>query len=255
MITIITVCYNSAAVIRGAFESVLSQDYRDIDYIVVDGGSTDGTVDVIKEYEPKFSGRLSGGMRWVSERDNGLYDAMNKGIRMASGEIVGILNSDDVYADNHVVSDIANAFAQEKTDAVYGDLLYVKNGRPYRYWRAGCQRSFVTGWMPPHPAFFVRRELYAKYGAFRLDCGTAADYELMLRFLEKRKASAAYVPRTLVFMAAGGASGAGVKARLRAAIFDDYAWEINGLRPAFYTMPLKKISKLFQFGKKSSLNL
>jgi hypothetical protein len=109
--------------------------------------------------------------------------------------------------------------------------------------------------MPPHPAFFVKRAVYEKYGLFRLDCGTAADYELMLRFLEKRKASAAYVPRTLVFMATGGASSRGIRSLLRAAAFDDYAWEINGLRPAFYSIPLKKISKLFQFGKKSSLNL
>jgi glycosyltransferase involved in cell wall biosynthesis len=249
-ITIITVCLNSKATIRNTFETVLSQNYQDIEYIVIDGVSTDNTVNIIKEYEPKFNGR----MQWITESDNGIYDAMNKGIKMASGDIVGILNSDDRYVNNNVLSLIHNTITETKVDSCYGDLLYVKDGKPYRYWKSGEPQSFIAGWMPPHPAFFVKKAVYEKYGLFRLDCGTAADYEIMLRLLEKNKVSTAHIPETIVCMTAGGVSNWGIKSKIRASVFDDYAWEINNLHPAFYTLPLKKLRKLSQFIERPIFN-
>jgi glycosyltransferase involved in cell wall biosynthesis len=245
-ISVITVCRNSVLTIRDTFDSVLAQTYPDIEYIVIDGASDDGTVDIIKEYESRFNVM----MRWISERDSGIYDAMNKGVRMAGGDIVGILNSDDRYASNSVLSLVHSAITENNADSCYGDLLYVKNGKPHRYWRAGERKTFVSGWMPPHPAFFVKKAVYDHYGLFRLDCGTAADYEIMLRFLEKHKISTAYIPEIVVLMTAGGVSNMGVKSKIRASIFDDYAWEINNMCPAFYTLPSKKLRKVFQFIKK-----
>jgi glycosyltransferase involved in cell wall biosynthesis len=204
-------------------------------------------VDIIKEYEPKFNGK----MRWITEADNGIYDAMNKGIKMASGDIIGILNSDDKYAHNKILSLIHNTISIIKVDSCYGDLLYIKDGKPYRYWKSGAPQSFITGWMPPHPAFFVKKVVYEKYGLFRLDCGTAADYEIMLRFLEKNKISTTYIPETIVCMTAGGVSNLGIKSKIRAGVFDDYAWEINNIHPAIYTLLFKKLRKLTQFIKKS----
>jgi glycosyltransferase involved in cell wall biosynthesis len=222
---------------------VLNQTYQNIEYIVVDGGSTDTTIDLIKRYEGAFNGRMC----WISEPDNGMYDAMNKGIRLASGDIIGILNSDDRYAHNDVLNLVYKQFKTYGSQSVYGDLFYVDDDKPYRYWRAGTQRPFASGWMPPHPAFFVKKIIYENYGLFRLDCGTAADYELMLRFIEKQGISTSYIPKPLVLMQRGGRSGDGIKSRLRAAVFDDYAWEINGLHPAPYTFLFKKLSKIKQF--------
>jgi glycosyltransferase involved in cell wall biosynthesis len=165
-ISIITVCYNSASTIRDTFDSILSQSYSDIEFIVVDGGSTDSTVSIIKEYEPRFNGR----MRWVSEQDNGIYDAMNKGILMSTGEIIGILNSDDFYASEEVLSLVDKTITTKNIDSCYGNLLYKKNNKPYRYWRSGKQESFKLGWMPPHPAFFIKKVVYEKYGLIRIDC-------------------------------------------------------------------------------------
>ena len=148
-----------------------------------------------------------------SEPDKGIYDAMNKGVRLASGTIVGILNSDDCYAASDVLSSVLTAFEENHTETAYGNLMYVKNNKPYRYWKSGKYVSFKYGWMPPHPSFFVRKDAYEKYGMYRFDCGVNADYELMLRFLEKEKASTVWIDRVLVKMAAGGASGNGLKSR------------------------------------------
>jgi glycosyltransferase involved in cell wall biosynthesis len=241
--TIITVCYNSAATIRDTFESVLNQNYYDIDYIVVDGNSNDETVLIIKEYEQKFKGK----MRWISENDKGLYDAMNKGIKMAYGEIIGILNSDDYYASNNVLSLVINAIKEKNIDSCYGNLLYIKNNKPYRYWRSGQQKSFKFGWMPPHPSLFVKRSVYEKYGYFRLDCGYAADYELMLRFFEKIHISTYWINELFVKMRVGGASNKRISSRINAYNDDKTAWVVNNLKPYYFTLILKKISKIPQY--------
>jgi glycosyltransferase len=244
-ISIITVVYNNITTIKDTIESVLSQDYADIEYIIVDGGSTDGTLEVIKSYGNRIT-------KFISEPDKGIYDAMNKGLRLATGKIAGILNSDDFYADSTVISSVIATFQQQKTDSVYGDLVYVKpqnTQQVLRYWRSGKynRKKFLFGWMPPHPAFFVKRELYEKLGYFNLDFTSAADYELMLRFLYKHRISAAYLPKLLVKMRAGGKSNKSVENRVKANREDKDAWIVNNLKFLPFTFILKPIRKIPQF--------
>ena len=244
-ISIVTVSYNSSLTITRTIESVLSQKNIDLEYIIVDGASKDGTVDIIRQYAEKKSC-----IKWISEKDNGIYDAMNKGIGLATGEVIGILNSDDYYAGDTVLEEIVKKFCDDNTlESCYGNLLYVKNKKPYRYWKSGEPRSFINGWMPPHPAFFVRKKVYEKYGVFRLDCGTAADYELMLRFLEKYKITTAWLDNIITFMTAGGASNSGFTSRINAHKNDEMAWDINKLERNMFTLYLKKIRKIPQFVK------
>jgi glycosyltransferase involved in cell wall biosynthesis len=242
-ITIITVCYNSATTIRDTFESVLNQTCSEIDYVVIDGNSKDETVSIIKEYEKKFNGR----MRWISEPDNGLYDAMNKGIQMAKGEIIGILNSDDYYASNNVLELVAKTFSEENVDSCYGNLLYIKNEKPYRLWKSGKRKSFKLGWMPPHPCFFVKKAIYEKLGYYRLDCGSAADYELMLRFFEKENITTQWVNELLIIMRIGGISNSSIISRIKAYKDDKKGWVVNDLTPLFLTLFMKKIFKIPQY--------
>jgi glycosyltransferase involved in cell wall biosynthesis len=244
-ISIITVCCNSASTIRYTIKSVFNQTYYDIEYILVDGNSTDETVSIIKEYELRFSGR----MRWISEPDNGLYDAMNKGIRMATGDIIGILNSDDKYTSNDILSIVNKAMTDNNVESCYGDILYIKNGWPFRYWKSGNRISFKYGWMPPHPSFFVRKEIYEKYGAFRLDCGVNADYELMLRFFDICKISTIWINKVFVYMSVGGESNGSLKARFGAISNDRIAWKVNNIHPYFFTLFLKRLRKIPQFFK------
>lgn len=253
-ISIITVCYNSGKTIARTIESVLVQKSVRLEYLIIDGASQDSTVEIAESYRPQFEAK---GMayRIQSEPDNGIYDAMNKGIALATGDIIGILNSDDCYSAPDVLSAVRAAFEQGRADSVYGNLLYVKDGRSYRYWRAGCQRSFRTGWMPPHPAFFVKKSVYEKWGVFRLDCGINADYELMLRFLEARQVTATWLDRTLVHMEAGGTSNSGVRSRIEGMRNDCLAWERNGMRPGTLTILAKKLRKLPQFLRAKSVML
>ena len=204
-ISIITATYNSGATLRDTVESVLRQSYKDIEYIIIDGKSKDNTLDIIRDYEPKFNGR----MHWVSEPDRGLYDAMNKGIRMATGDVIGILNSDDFYAFPDVLAVIAKGV--EGVDAVYGDLDFVDCddiGKVVRQWR-GSQHtpgSFFKGWHPAHPTFYARKECFEKLGGFDISFNVSADFELMLRFLEKGHLTSRYIPYTFVKMRIGGES-------------------------------------------------
>lgn len=242
-ISIITVSYNSSLTISRTIESVLSQKKIDLEYIIVDGASKDGTVDIIRGYAEKNSC-----IKWISEKDKGIYDAMNKGIGLATGEVIGILNSDDYYAGDTVLEEIVKKFYDDNfLESCYGNLLYIKENKPYRYWKSGKPRSFITGWMPPHPAFFVRSTVYEKYGVFRLDCGTAADYELMLRFLEKHQITTAWLDNIITFMTAGGASNSGLESRINAHKSDEMAWCFNGLKKNLLTLYLKKIRKLPQY--------
>jgi glycosyltransferase involved in cell wall biosynthesis len=244
-ISIITVCYNSASTIRYTIESVFKQAHNDIEYILVDGNSTDETISIVKEYEPRFNGR----MRWISEPDNGLYDAMNKGISMATGDIIGILNSDDIYASSDILSIVNKITAENNVDSCYGNILYIKNGRPFRYWKSGNHKSFKRGWMPPHPSFFVRKDVYEKHGVFRLDCGINADYELLLRFLDICKISTMWINKIFVYMNAGGKSNSSLKVRFDAIGNDRIAWKVNNIHPYFFTLFLKRLRKIPQFFK------
>jgi glycosyltransferase len=243
-ISILTVTYNSAATLRDTINSVQKQGYPKVEHVIVDGLSTDGTVDIIRSY-PHIT-------NWVSEKDKGLYDAMNKAIDRSHGDIIGILNSDDIYQDSKVLARVMETFVNEHCDAVYGDLVYVDaedTGKVIRYWKSGdySPGAFKWGWMPPHPTFFVRRSLYERFGKFNTELKTAADYELMLRFIHKHGARVAYVPHVLVRMRTGGASNQDISTRFRANRQDRQAWEINGLSPYWFTLYLKPLRKLKQY--------
>ena len=243
-ISIITATYNSAATIRDTLEAIAVQHHPDIEHIIVDGGSNDDTLDIIASY-PHVSKLISG-------KDDGIYDAMNKGISVASGEIIGILNSDDLYTDDRVLSDVAAVFANPEVMTVYADLQYVDPGdlrKVRRRWISGPfkRNNFYYGWMPPHPTFFVRRQVYDRAGVFNLDLRSAADYELMLRILVKLGIGAHYIPRVIVKMRSGGASNASLFNRLRGNKEDRMAWKLNGLKPYFFTLYLKPLRKINQF--------
>lgn len=183
-ISVITVCYNSIATLHDTLESILRQTYPDVESIVVDGASKDGTVELIEKYSHQFSGR----MKWISEPDKGIYDAMNKGIGMATGDVIGFLNADDYYQDENVLETIAEAFARHGTDAVHGNLHYINGAREIvRTWRGTeyTPGSFQRGWNPAHPTFYCKKDCFTRYGGFNPAIGSAADFELMLRFIEK----------------------------------------------------------------------
>jgi glycosyltransferase involved in cell wall biosynthesis len=244
-VSIITVVYNRHDTIAEAIESVLQQTYADIEYIVVDGASTDGTVSIIQQYADRIS-------KFVSETDGGLYDALNKGITMATGEIIGFLHADDTFLNPNVVSLIAAAFENQGTDSVYADLVYVDRLRvtkAVRNWKSGSfkRSNFIYGWMPPHPTFFVKREIYQRLGLYNTTFKSAADYELMLRYLYKHNISTTYIPEYLVKMRMGGKSNLSFKNRINANREDYQAWLLNDIKPKFYTRYLKPLRKLIQF--------
>jgi len=244
-ISIITVTYNSAQTVEETILSVMNQSYSDIEYIVIDGLSEDNTMQIVEKYRKKIS-------KIISEKDQGLYDALNKGIALATGEVVGILHSDDFYTSNNVIQKYANLFQKTGCDAVYSDLYYVDRvdtNKIIRKWKSGdyTQNSFINGWMPPHPTFFVKKEVYSKFGNFNTSFQTAADYELMLRLVHKHKISMAYLPEYTVKMRIGGASNVSFKSRIKANLEDRKAWRINDLKPRFYTLYLKPLRKIFQF--------
>jgi len=244
-ISIITVTYNSAATIEQTILSVIGQSYADIEYIIVDGQSTDNTLGIIEKYRNRIA-------RVISEKDNGLYDALNKGIALATGGVIGFLHSDDFYIDEQVIEKYAKLFADKNPDAVYSDLYYVDKtdtNKIVRKWKSGNYRpkAFVNGWMPPHPTFFVKKDLYLKFGKFNLDFKSAADYELMLRFIHKHQVQLAYLPEYTIKMRVGGKSNVTMQNRINANLEDRRAWEINGLKPRFYTLYLKPLRKILQF--------
>lgn len=209
IISIITVCYNSAKTIEQTICSVLAQDYPHIQYIIIDGGSTDGTQEIIARYRDRIA-------IYVSEQDKGIYDAMNKGIAHATGDIIGLLNADDLYANHNIISKVAETFKDNSVQACYGDLLYFSCHHPQqvvRYWKAGEFKLglFSKGWNPPHPTFFVRQEHYRRWGGFDTSYAMGNDVELMMRFLEKHHLKTVYIPELLVKMRSGGVSNRGLK--------------------------------------------
>jgi glycosyltransferase len=243
-ITIVTATFNAADTLAESIRSVAEQS-RTVRHVLVDGGSTDSTGAIIESNIDRFG-------RVIREPDNGIYDALNKGILHAGDGVIGILHADDMFADESTIETVLEAFKSPGVEAVYGDLDYVNRtntGKIVRRWRAGEFRaqSFYQGWMPPHPTFFVRRECYEKYGLYRLDLGTAADYELMLRFLLVHNIRVKYIPRVLVKMRVGGVSNSSIRAHLRANRMDRKAWQVNGLRPYPWTLFAKPLRKLGQW--------
>lgn len=247
-VSIITVCYNSAKTIEDTIQSVVNQTYDNIEYIVIDGVSTDNTLEIINKYKNQIT-------TIICEKDKGIYDAINKGIGIATGDIIANLNSDDFYIDNNVIADVVATFEKEKTDTLYGDLYYVDavdTNKIVRYWKSKAYKEglFLKGWMPPHPTFFVKKVVYQKHGLFDLQFKSAADYEIMLRFIHRFKTSIAYLPRVVVKMRVGGVSNASLSNRIKANKEDRRAWEVNGLKPTAFTLIFKPLSKILQFVKK-----
>lgn len=246
-VSIITSVYNNEKTIEDAIKSVLSQTYQNIEYIVVDGASKDGTVDVIKKYEDKIS-------TFVSERDKGIYDGLNKGVSLATGDIIAFLHSDDIYADENIISEVVEHFKKTNTASIYGDLVYVDKddtSKIFRYWKSGkySLQKLCNGWMPPHPTFFVKKEFYDKYGKFDLAFGISADYDFMLRMLGKYKITTSYLPKVLYKMRVGGASNRSLKNIIQKSREDIKALKNNNIG-GIHTILMKNLSKIPQFLKK-----
>lgn len=248
-ISIITATYNSEITIGDTIKSVLRQTYKDIEYIIVDGGSTDGTISLVKSYENEFQGRL----KWISEKDRGIYDAMNKGIRLATGDVVGILNSDDFYTDVDILQTVADTFRHEDNiDAVYGDIHFVREdnlGKCVRYYSSKMFSPFWLrfGYMPAHPSFYCRREVLVKSGLYRLDYKIGADYEMMVRLFKKQKITAKYIAKDFVTMRTGGASNSNVRSRLTLIREDVKACRDNGVYTNSLLICLKYLYKIFEY--------
>ena len=243
-VSIITATYNSSETVKDTLESILRQTHKNIEHIIIDGLSKDKTLEIIEQY-PHIA-------KVISEADKGIYDAMNKGLAQATGDIVGILNSDDFYAYDSVIEDIVELFNNEPIDAMYADLQIVNRdniGKILRTWHSGNfnPKRFYRGWMPPHPTFFVRRSIYEQFGTFDTSFSSAADYELMLRLLLRNGVSVAYLPKKIVKMRSGGQSSLNLLNRIKAHKEDFRAWGKNGLKPKFYTLPFKPLSKIKQF--------
>jgi glycosyltransferase len=291
-ISIITVTLNNKAGLLRAIESVRSQTYKNVEHIIVDGGSTDGTAEVINNEELTINN-----LKFLSEKDNGIYDAINKGINLATGDVIGLLHSDDFYADEYALERYAEVFFGEDksvasihrngkggVEAVYSDLVYVKDiakgdsipsvlspipnrqsptpSSTIRYWKAQKSqfttetqrhREILNGWMPPHPTLFLRKELFDKFGLYRTDMKIAADYEMILRLFFKSKITSRYLPVTTYCMTIGGASNKSLKNILRKSSEDYQAMKLHGLPFPIKTLLLKNLIKLPQFFRKQSI--
>lgn len=244
-ITIITATYNSGQTLTDTLESVLRQSYTDIDYVIVDGGSKDDTLDIIRRYEPRFEGR----MRWISEPDKGIYDAMNKGIRMATGDVVGLLNSDDFYTSNDVLEHVARALSDPNVDAIYGDIHYVNDDDLTHCVRYYSSRVFSRGlmrlgFMPAHPSFYCRRTIYEKYGLFDTSLRVAADFENLLRLIFVNRIHTKYIPKDFVTMRTGGASSSGMVSHKRILKEHMVAYKQNGVYSNLFLEGLRYLYKI-----------
>ena len=242
--SIITVSYNAASTIGDTLKSIADQSYHSIEHIIIDGASSDDTSTIVANF-PHVS-------YYISEKDKGIYHAMNKGIELATGDVVGILNADDLYSHDDVLHKVAELFKDSSVEAVYADLNFVDSidtSKIKRKWRSGLYKvnDFYRGWMPPHPTFFVRRNVYTKYGQFNTVLNSSADYELMLRLLLKHEIKAVYLQDVIVNMRQGGKSTASLKNRLKANQEDRMAWAMNGLKPHYFTLILKPFRKIKQF--------
>jgi len=246
-ISVITAVYNNHETIASALDSALDQKGDNLELIVIDGGSTDGTLKILERYSDRLA-------ILVSEPDKGIYYALNKGIGLASGEVVGFLHSDDLLANENVLNRVGEAFSDPKVDAIYGDLLYVSKDDPdrvVRYWRAGnySRARLSWGWMPPHPTFYVRRSIYERLGIYDTEYLIAADYECILRFLGKGEVQVSYIPEVMVKMRVGGASNRSLKNILQKSK-EDYRALKNNKVGGFRALVWKNLSKFSQFVKR-----
>lgn len=244
-ISIITATWNSGATLRHTMQSVLSESYSNIEHIIVDGGSTDCTMEIVHELEPEYQGRL----RYISERDKGIYDAMNKGISMATGDVVGLLNSDDFYTSNDVLEHVARALSDPNVDAVYGDIHYVNDddlAHCVRYYssRVFSRGLMRLGFMPAHPSFYCRRTIYEKYGLFDTSLRVAADFENLLRLIFVNRIRTKYIPEDFVTMRTGGASSSGMVSHKRILKEHMVAYKQNGVYSNLFLEGLRYLYKI-----------
>ena len=244
-ISIITVCYNSEATITETLKSVQAQTYPDVEHIIVDGKSKDSTLQIVSAY-PHIA-------KMISEKDAGIYDAMNKGVALATGEVIGILNSDDLYADNTVLEDVMRCFNEDKNlQILYGNLVYVKKddiGKVVRKWKSGNYHGkfFEYGNVPPHPALFVRSSVYKEAGNFNQQYRLSADYEFMLRIFKRYSYKVKYINRLMVRMRMGGATNKSLQNIINGNKEIIKAWKDNGLQMPFICMPVKFLKRILQF--------
>lgn len=247
-ISIITVTYNSAKTLSDTMNSVLHQTYEDIEYIVVDGGSTDGTQEIIRKYEKIFGSR----MKWMSEKDEGLYDAMNKGISMAMGDVVGTLNSDDFFTSDNVIAQVASALADKRLGAVYGDIHFVRPDNLQHCVRYYSSKRFHPRWlrfgfMPAHPSLYVRKAVYDKIGPYKLDYKIGADFEMVVRMFHTHHIKAQYLPMDFVTMRTGGVSTSGIRSRQLLLREDVRGCRENGIWTNQLLVSLKFLYKIFEY--------
>jgi glycosyltransferase involved in cell wall biosynthesis len=243
-ISLITVTFNAESTIEQCIKSVIGQTYKNVEYIIIDGASTDNTIQIINNFENYIH-------HFLSEPDKGIYDAMNKGIALATGQVIGMLNADDVFADENVLSLVAEAFAKHEAEIIYGDLDFVDQaGAITRKWRSGkyLKGMFSWGWMPPHPTFYCKKNLFNQFGFYSLNFGTAADYELMLRFMHLNHIDAYYIQKVIIKMKIGGISNKSFRNRVKGLLCDFKAMQNNGISFPIITIffkPLRKIQQYF----------
>jgi glycosyltransferase len=250
--SIITATLNCKETIEQTICSVLNQAYKKREHIIIDGGSKDGTIEILEKYDQIIK-------KIISEPPQGIYFALNEGLKEASGDVIGFLHGDDFYAHNNILGTVADVFSKEDVDSCYGDLEYIGRSdekRVVRHWKSSefRHRKFKIGWMPPHPTFFAKREVYEKYGYFNTNFRIAADYELMLRFLQKHRISTYYIPEVLIKMRLGGTSNRSIKNIFIKSSEDYRAWKINNLNGGLFTVFLKNISKVPQFFVRGNTN-
>lgn len=247
-VTLVTATYNSEKYLEDSIKSIIEQSYPNIEHIIIDGKSKDGTLEIVNKYKTHIS-------KWISETDRGMYDAINKGMKLATGNIIGLLHSNDILASSDVIQSIVDIFNEKKVDVVYGDLEYVDPDnleKIYRIWKGKPynRNLFKKGWMPAHPTFYIKRELVDKYGGYESHYFSAADYEFMARYLYKHKLTAYYLPKLIVKMRRGGQSNSNLKMRLRANRRDYLAMKKNNIPFPLIVSILKPLSKLHQYTKK-----
>lgn len=242
-VSIITTTYNDKENLKKIIAQVKNQDYANIEYVIVDGGSTDGTLEVIAEAAEYFGDRL----KWISEKDKGIYDAINKGIRLSTGDILGCCF--DQYAGPDVISKMVTIMEKEGTDGVHGDLYYMEGDKVVRYWHQG-QGNIRFGWMPGHPTLYLRKSVYDKYGLYKTDYRISADYEFMIRILKDDKVKLSYLPEVLIYMSHGGTSTNSLGAYLAGMKEEHRALRENGVRFAWFTDLCRTLRVLAQFAQK-----